>query len=108
MPAERVVIDIEVNSAYTDAGATAFDIVKTFIKTTYQVHLKGFCENKECIFNKITELYKNKKLNIIFTELLFEKDAIAKKEDNPISVGVSINMKNHKLNINFDKSEINI
>jgi len=89
-------------------GATAFDVVKTFIKQAYPIHLKAFCENKECIFNKITELYKNKKLNIVFIELLFEKDAIAKKEDNPINNGVSINMKNHKLNINFDKSEINI
>jgi hypothetical protein len=88
-------------------GATSFDIVKTFIKKAYTVHLKGFCENKECIFNKITDLAKNKKLNTVFTELLFESEKKEIKQEEK-SIAVSINMKNHKLNINFDKSEINI
>ena len=85
-------------------GDTSFDVVKTFIKKVYPVHLKEHCSNKECIFNKITELSKNNKLNIIFSDLLFEKSV--KQEDQVVSV--NINIKNHKLNINFDKSEISI
>ena len=85
-------------------GAIPFDIVKTFIKKVYPIHLKGNCSNKECIFNRVTELAKNNKLNIIFSDLLFEK--VVKKEEQVVSV--NINIKNHKLNINFDKSEINI
>ena len=85
-------------------GNISFDTVKAFIKKVYPVHLKLICTNKECIFNKITELAKNNKLNIIFSDLLFEKTV--KQEEQVVSV--NINMKNHKLNINFDKSEINI
>ena len=84
-------------------GTISFDTVKSFIKKVYPIHLKANCTNKECVFNKITELAKNNKLNIVFTDLIFEKTV--KKEE---VVSVNINIKNHKLNINFDKSEISI
>ena len=84
-------------------GTISFDTVKSFIKKVYPIHFKANCTNKECVFNKITELAKNNKLNIVFTDLIFEKTV--KKEE---VVSVNINIKNHKLNINFDKSEISI
>ena len=91
-------------------GSISFDTIKTFIKKVYPIHLKGNCSNKECIFNKITEFAKNNKLNIIFSELLFNKQKIqllGGLHPDKI-VQVDINLKTHKLNINFTESEINI
>ncbi len=96
------------------SGQNPISEIKNYLKETFKLHDPSKCTTKECIYNRIIDLEKNKKLHIDFcVELGFvKKEDIVNKESNVNTQDhkVSSNSKINKSNtrINYKLSHITI
>ena len=86
---------------FTYDGPHTMDEVKKFLNKTFNLHPKS-CNNKECIYNKISQYHKDKTLN---NELANMLGLEIKKEEKKLS---NIINKRRDVNINFKLSSISI
>jgi hypothetical protein len=86
-------------------GPHTLDQIKNYLKKTFVLHPKG-CNNKECIYNKINDLYKQKKLNNELA-LLLGFDTNDKGKSNQEQRISNVNKK-REVNINYKLSKISI
>ncbi len=82
-------------------GPHTLDQVKNYLKKTFNLHPKS-CTNKDCIYNNITQHYKDKTLN---NELALMLGFETKNEEKKVS---NIVNKKRDININFKLSSISI
>lgn len=85
-------------------GQNPISEIKNYLKETFKLHDPTKCTNVECIYNKILNLEKNKKLHIdLCIELGF-----AKKQEPSNTVEIINGLTNGSTNRNTDKSNYNI
>lgn len=80
------------------SGQNPISEIKNYLKETFKLHDPIKCVNVECVYNKIINLEKNKKLHIDFcVELGFIK------KPEPSTTNETSNSSTEKLNYNINK-----
>ena len=79
-------------------GQNPISEIKNYLKETFKLHDATKCDSVECVYNKILNLEKNKKLHIDFcVELGFVKPP------EPSTINETSNNSTDKLNYNINK-----
>ena len=96
-------------------GQNSISEIKNYLKETFKIHDPTKCTSNECIYNKIVNLEKQKKLHIDFcVELGFIKKPEPETEQSVESSDISKNILNYNINkklntkINYKLSHISI